>query len=211
MVHGLPHFIVSNVSYVVSIYGKHHCEPFPSQATYHAKSIWEFVHMNLCGPMRHTTLGGAWYFMLIIDDLSHNVWVYLLSIKPEAFSRFQEWVPPSWNGNFQQDSKNQIWQWSCVYFRCLPQPLFAKRYCLSVFCVQISTKKCSRKEEWDNFQEKASTILLLRWLLKWSLKRNIQAHNKTIKCNDVVSFRSSPQISGWSCPDSYLYHQSLSY
>ena len=34
--------------------------------------------------MKTTTLGGAHYFMLIINDFSHKVWVYLLAEKSEA-------------------------------------------------------------------------------------------------------------------------------
>ena len=32
---------------------------------------------DLCGPMKTATLGGARNFMLIIDDFSRKVWVYL--------------------------------------------------------------------------------------------------------------------------------------
>ena len=46
---------------------------------------------KLCGPMQ-PTLGGVRYFMLRIDDFSYKFWVYLLSAKIDAFSRFQEWV-----------------------------------------------------------------------------------------------------------------------
>jgi transposase InsO family protein len=48
--------------------------------------------MDLCGPMKNTTLGGARYFMLIIDDFSRKVWVYFLTEKSQAFSKFEEWV-----------------------------------------------------------------------------------------------------------------------
>ena len=47
--------------------------------------------MDLCGPMKTTTLGGARYFMLIIDDFSRKVWVYLLVEKSQAFTKFQEY------------------------------------------------------------------------------------------------------------------------
>ena len=40
--------------------------------------------MDLCGSMKTTTLGGACYIMLIIDDFSRKVWVYLLVEKSQA-------------------------------------------------------------------------------------------------------------------------------
>ena len=73
-------------------HGKQHRQPFPHQATHRATSILELVHMDLCGPMKTTTLGGACYLMLIIDDFSRKVWVYLLVETFQAFTKFQEWV-----------------------------------------------------------------------------------------------------------------------
>ena len=35
--------------------------------------------MDLCGPVKAITLGGALYFLLIIHDFSHKVWVYMLA------------------------------------------------------------------------------------------------------------------------------------
>lgn len=37
------------------------------------------------------SLGGARYFLSIIDDFSRRVWVYLLKSKGETYSRFVEW------------------------------------------------------------------------------------------------------------------------
>lgn len=43
------------------------------------------------GPARVTSLGGAKYFLSIIDDYSKRVWVYILKSKDEAFEKFKEW------------------------------------------------------------------------------------------------------------------------
>ena len=92
LVEGLPTFKTPNTPCVACLHGKQHREPFPHEATHRATSILELVHMDLCGPMKTTTLGGARYFMLIIDDFSRKVWVYLLVEKSQAFTKFQEWV-----------------------------------------------------------------------------------------------------------------------
>lgn len=49
------------------------------------------MYSDIWGPSRAQTLGGARYFMNIIDDLSRKVWIYLLKIKDEAFSVFKGW------------------------------------------------------------------------------------------------------------------------
>ena len=49
------------------------------------------VHSDLCGPMQTQSLGGALYFMLIIDDCSRFTWVYFLQRKDEAFECFKNW------------------------------------------------------------------------------------------------------------------------
>ena len=90
--HGLSCFNVSDTSCVASMHGKQQPKPSPYLAIDRATSILELVHIYFRGPMRHTTLGGVGYFILIIDDFSRQVWVHLCSAKFEAFSRFQEWV-----------------------------------------------------------------------------------------------------------------------
>ena len=36
----------------------------------------DLVHSNVCGPMPHQSLGGASYFISLIDDLTRKVWAY---------------------------------------------------------------------------------------------------------------------------------------
>ena len=92
LVEGLPIFKTPNTPCVACLHGKQHREPFPYEAIHRATSILELVHMVLCGPMKITTLGGACYFTLMIDDFSCKVWVYFLVEKSQAFTKFQEWV-----------------------------------------------------------------------------------------------------------------------
>jgi transposase InsO family protein len=42
------------------------------------------MHGNLCGPVTPATPGGRRYFLLLIDDLSHYLWVVVLGSKGEA-------------------------------------------------------------------------------------------------------------------------------
>jgi transposase InsO family protein len=42
------------------------------------------VHKDLCGPVTPATSGGRRYFLLLIDDLFHYMWVVILSSKGEA-------------------------------------------------------------------------------------------------------------------------------
>jgi hypothetical protein len=42
------------------------------------------VRRDLCGPMTRTTPGGRRYFLLLVDDLSHYMWVMVIGSKREA-------------------------------------------------------------------------------------------------------------------------------
>jgi hypothetical protein len=42
------------------------------------------MHGNLCGPVTPATPGGRRYFLLLIDDLSHYMWVVVLGSKGQA-------------------------------------------------------------------------------------------------------------------------------
>jgi hypothetical protein len=57
------------------IEGKQHCKPFPSDGGMRATKPLEIVHLDVCGPMKTTSLGGARYFVTYIDDFSRKVWV----------------------------------------------------------------------------------------------------------------------------------------
>lgn len=54
-----------------------------------AKEILELVHSDLCGPMDDDSIGGAKYFMTLIDDKTRKTFVYFLRYKSEVFNVFQ--------------------------------------------------------------------------------------------------------------------------
>ena len=51
----------------------------------------ELVHSDVCGKMGQKSLGGAEYFLTLLDDKTHYAWVYPLKTKDEVFQYFKEW------------------------------------------------------------------------------------------------------------------------
>ncbi|KAJ0869659.1 putative RNA-directed DNA polymerase [Helianthus annuus] len=72
------------------IMGKTHRVKF-SKGIHRSKGVLDYVHADLWGPARTMSLGGALYFLSLIDDYSRRVWVYPLKHKHEAFEKFKEW------------------------------------------------------------------------------------------------------------------------
>lgn len=75
-----------------------------SRAPFHKKdveiktsSILELIHSDLCGPMS-TSLGGARYFSVFVDDFSRKVFVYFLQEKSALVGAFR---------NFKAKMENQ--------------------------------------------------------------------------------------------------------
>jgi hypothetical protein len=52
--------------------------------SFQAKEWLELVHGDLRGPVTPATPGGRCYFVLLVDDLSHYMWVMVLGSKGEA-------------------------------------------------------------------------------------------------------------------------------
>lgn len=47
------------------------------------------IHTDLCGPMETSSLNGARYFILFVDDFSRMTFIYFLKKKNEAFTKFK--------------------------------------------------------------------------------------------------------------------------
>ena len=92
MVEGLPTLGRQQDVCQSCIKGKQHRDAFPTQASRCATQPLELVHMDLCGPMQQISLGGSWYFMLLVDDFSRLTWVFFLHQKSEAFPSFSSWL-----------------------------------------------------------------------------------------------------------------------
>ncbi|KAH9780126.1 hypothetical protein KPL71_007968 [Citrus sinensis] len=62
-----------------------------STGTHVSRGTLEYIHADLWGPAQTTSLGGARYFLSLIDDHSRMVWVYVLRNKDEVFEQFKNW------------------------------------------------------------------------------------------------------------------------
>lgn len=89
MVEGLPEITQTNQVCDGCVVGKQHRLPFPHTATFRAKERLALIHGDLCGPISPTTPGGNKYFMLLVDDCSRFMWIFLLKGKGEAFEVFK--------------------------------------------------------------------------------------------------------------------------
>lgn len=89
MVHGFPRIISPKHNCTGCLMSKQTRRPFPSQTQFTTKRVLELVHADLCGPITPTTTGGNRSFMLLVDDYSRVMWVYLLKSKDEAFNAFK--------------------------------------------------------------------------------------------------------------------------
>ncbi|KAH9779667.1 hypothetical protein KPL71_007786 [Citrus sinensis] len=58
---------------------------------HNSKGTLDYIHADLWGPTQTASLGGARYFMSLIDDFSRMVWVYVLKNKDYAFEKFKIW------------------------------------------------------------------------------------------------------------------------
>ena len=61
--------------------GKQHKQPFSKKGGERAKDLLGIIHSDVCGKIEKRSLGGAEYFVTLIDDKSRYVWVYTTSGK----------------------------------------------------------------------------------------------------------------------------------
>ena len=69
MVEGLPMLKNKNVACDRCALGKMHKDEFPSNPNKKKRDVLDLVHTDVCGPMQTRSLGGAFYFLLFIDDV----------------------------------------------------------------------------------------------------------------------------------------------
>jgi hypothetical protein len=70
-------------------FGKHKRVKF-NTVIHKSKAILDYVHDDLWGPSRKTSLGCCRYMLTIIDDYSRMVWPYFLKHKYDAFDAFKD-------------------------------------------------------------------------------------------------------------------------
>ena len=87
-VEGLPPFVIPRKVCRSCVAGKHHRTSFPKKSLVRAIEPLELIHIDICEPLTPTTLGGSYYFLLIIDEFSRLTWVSMLQCKSDAFEAF---------------------------------------------------------------------------------------------------------------------------
>ncbi|XP_070019370.1 uncharacterized protein [Nicotiana sylvestris] len=92
-VHGLPmsKFKVEKICDACTR-GKHVKSSFKSNRDVSTSKLLEFLHMDLCGPMRLQSRGGKRYIFVIVDDYSRFTWTLFLRTKNETFKVFVAFV-----------------------------------------------------------------------------------------------------------------------
>ncbi|RVX10653.1 Retrovirus-related Pol polyprotein from transposon TNT 1-94 [Vitis vinifera] len=66
---------------------KSHSLPY-SLSSSHASHPLALIHTDLWGPAPSTSITGARYFLIFIDDYSRHTWIYFLSTKDQALQSF---------------------------------------------------------------------------------------------------------------------------
>lgn len=72
--------------------GKQTRLPFVNQGQSRTSNVLEMVHADVCGPMETTTLGGARYFLIMLDDYSKMAFVYLLKTKDHLVQNLKNFI-----------------------------------------------------------------------------------------------------------------------
>ncbi|CAI7856590.1 unnamed protein product [Closterium sp. NIES-54] len=72
--------------------GKMARKPFGSRTSPLAKDPLALVHMDVCGPMRHASKGGARFLLVMLDDATRMCWTRLLKDKGDVTKAIQEWA-----------------------------------------------------------------------------------------------------------------------
>jgi hypothetical protein len=52
----------------------------------------ELLRITLCGPFKHTWLGGLKYFLILAYDFSRKMWIFFLLQKSEVFEMFKTMI-----------------------------------------------------------------------------------------------------------------------
>jgi hypothetical protein len=81
MIQGLPSLDHVEQFYDVCVLTKQRRLPFPQKSSFRAKERLELVHGDLCDPVTPAT---RCYFLLLVDDLSHYMWVVALGSKGDV-------------------------------------------------------------------------------------------------------------------------------
>ena len=79
LVHGFDYDESGDIGFCESYAeGKHHRSQFPTTGCKRSEEPLGLVHSDVCGKMNAQSLGGAEYFLTLIDDKTRYAWMYVL-------------------------------------------------------------------------------------------------------------------------------------
>lgn len=90
MVYGIPKIVQPRKTCEGCLMAKQPRKAFPAQTSWRSKERLELIHGDICGPITPSTPAGNRYFLLLVDDYTRKMWVYLLKEKNEAFEVFKK-------------------------------------------------------------------------------------------------------------------------
>lgn len=90
MAYGVPEFCKPKEVCKGCLLSKQTRKSFPAKTEFVAKGALELIHADLCGPITPATPAGNRYFLLLVDDFSRMMWVFMLKRKTEALDAFKK-------------------------------------------------------------------------------------------------------------------------
>ncbi|XP_066358495.1 uncharacterized protein [Miscanthus floridulus] len=95
LVRGLPHIKHIGELYDSYLTEKQRRLSFPKVDKYRTADALELVHGDLCGPITPATNDGRRYFLLLVDDCSHYMWMQLLTSKDKGAEAIKKFKAPA--------------------------------------------------------------------------------------------------------------------
>ncbi|XP_049318346.1 uncharacterized protein LOC105224069 isoform X1 [Bactrocera dorsalis] len=89
MVRGMKVNIPADIQCVLCMSNKCSQRPY-NKSDSRAEEILGLIHTDVCGPMRHESIGGAKYVLTFTDDKTRFVFVYFLRRKDEVLEKFKD-------------------------------------------------------------------------------------------------------------------------
>ena len=90
MVQGVPGMVQPKNVCMGCLMSKQVRGSFPSHTDFLATQELELIHADLCGPIAPATKAGKKYFLLLVDDFSKMMWIYLIKSKDEVLETFKK-------------------------------------------------------------------------------------------------------------------------
>lgn len=164
MAYGMPSLIQPKEVCKGCLLSKKTCKPFPSQSNFTARAALKLIHGDLCGPISPHTTAGNKYFMLLVDDFTRMMWVYMLKTKDAAlatFKKFKVLVEKGGKHEIQVFRTDRGGEFSSNEF---------KLFCEETWILRHYTSPCSPQQNGVVERRNRTVIAMARSLLK---ERNV--------------------------------------